>query len=483
MKPALEIRFTPDPLLPEPLYHQIKEYIKMKIMQGEWTPGMRLPSQRALAAAFKVNRSTIIAALDGLHSEGLIDTNYGGGTKISRAGWNSMSTPLLNWEDYVESGHHYPNLPEVQIINQSEYRSDIIRLGTGELSPDLLPQSYFQKIYDKLAQRAPSLGYLEPLGSYKLRLAISSYLADQQIQASPESILIVSGSLQAMQLIAMGLLPRRSSVLVEKPSYLYSIHAFQTAGVRMIGMPVDKEGLLTAELERYIRQNRPSLLYTIPTFQNPSGAVMSDKRRMELIQTAEATGLAILEDHAYADLWFDEKPPLSLKARDPGSYVLHMGTLSKSVSPGLRIGWVAGPETVIQRLADIKMQTDYGASSLAQEAAALWFTEGYHDVHLAEVRAALIRKRNLVLDLLSRNLAGAAEWNVPQGGFYIWLKLLNGTRPETLFRRALAEGVLLNPGSIYDRFDQDHIRLSFAYASETELERGIMTLARLILHP
>lgn len=193
------------------------------------------------------------------------------------------------------------------------------------------------------------------------------------------------------------------------------------------------------------------------------------------------TGLAILEDHAYADLWLDKKPPLSLKARDPGSYVLHMGTLSKSVSPGLRIGWVAGPETVIQRLADIKMQTDYGASSLAQEAAALWFTEGYHDAHLSQVRKALIYKRNLVLDLLARNLAGAAKWNVPKGGFYIWVKLLNGIRPETLFKRALAEGILLNPGSIYDRFDEDHIRLSFAYASETELEQGIRTLARLIL--
>lgn len=248
----------------------------------------------------------------------------------------------------------------------------------------------------------------------------------------------------------------------------------------MIGMPMDKEGLRTAELERYIREYRPSFLYTIPTFQNPSGVVMSDRRRTELIQTAQATGLAILEDHAYADLWLDEKPPLSLKARDLGSYVLHMGTLSKSVSPGLRIGWVAGPETVIQRLADIKMQTDYGASSLAQEAATLWFTEGYHDVHLAEVREALIHKRNLVLDLLTQHLTGAAEWDIPQGGFYIWLKLRSGSRPEMLFKKALAQGILLNPGSIYDRFDQNHIRISFAYASATELKKAIIVLSQLI---
>ncbi|WP_211747403.1 PLP-dependent aminotransferase family protein [Paenibacillus sp. Marseille-Q4541] len=476
-----ELRFAPDPLLPVPLYLQIEEYIKQKILQGEWTPGMRLPSQRTLAAAFKVNRSTLIAALEELQSAGFIESNHGGGTKVSRAGWNGLSPTLPNWEDYVESGNHYPNLPEVQQINQFEFREGSLRLGTGELPPALLPQAYFQKIYEKLAQNAPSLGYLEPQGSYKLRQAVSTYLAGQQIHASPESIFIVSGSLQAMQLIAMGLLPRKSSILVEKPSYLYSIHAFQSAGIRMIGMPMDEEGLRTDGLQRYIRQYRPSLLYTIPTFQNPSGTIMSEKRRNALIQTAEDTGLPILEDHAYAELWFDEEPPLSLKARDPGGYVLHMGTLSKSVSPGLRIGWVTGPETVIQRLADIKMQTDYGASSLAQDAATLWFTEGYHEAHLTQVRKALIYKRNRVLDILSRNLNGAAEWNVPQGGFYIWVKLLHGIRPENLFKKALAEGVLLNPGSIYDRFDQDHIRISFAYASVEELERGIMALARLIL--
>ncbi|WDH98349.1 PLP-dependent aminotransferase family protein [Paenibacillus urinalis] len=473
-----EIHWQPDPELPIPLYQQIEQYIKDKIMQGEWTKGMRLPSQRALAVSFKVNRSTIIAALDELRAGGFIEGNYGGGTIVSRAGWNGMPVTVPDWEDYAESGTHYPNLPEVQEINDTEFSTTMNRLGTGELSPELLPNAEFSSIYAELARRqAHHLGYLEPQGSPGLRDAISTHLATQGISASPDSILIVSGSIQAMQLIAIGLLPRNASILVEKPSYLYSIHLFQSAGVRMIGMPMDHEGLRADRVQHYVQQYQPSLLYTIPSFQNPTGTVMSAARRSQLMNTAQNTGLPILEDSAYSELWFDTMPPPPLKALDPGGYVLHMGTLSKTVSPGLRIGWVTGPLPVIKRLADLKMQTDYGASSLAQDAAELWLREGYHDVHLHRTRLALQHRRDYVLELLQRHFAGLAEWNVPQGGFYMWIRLSSGIRSDKLFRRALAERILINPGNIYDRMEQDYIRLSYAFASLSELQAGIVTLA------
>ncbi|MFS0872286.1 PLP-dependent aminotransferase family protein [Paenibacillus xylanilyticus] len=479
------IDWKPDPAQSLPLYRQIELYISQKITTGEWTAGYRLPSQRALAQSMGVNRSTLVTALDNLAAAGMIEGRHGGGTYVSGSGWHALAHGAApDWNEAIQEGWYYPNLPEVQLINRAEFQHGIIRLGTGELAPELMPEEAFNEILRSLSGRSRTLNYLEPQGSLQLREALSDYLMTCGIQASPSAILIVSGSLQALHLISVGLLPRGSAVLLEKPSYLYSIHAFQSAGLKMNGIPMDAGGLHIQRLKDTLRNGLPQghtspLLYTIPSFHNPTGSVMSDARRNELMTTAHAGGISILEDAAYTDLWLDEPPPRSLKARDLDGRVLHMGTLSKAVSPGLRLGWLVGPEPVIRRLADIKMQTDYGTSSLAQEAAALWFAEGYYTRHMDHLRPELRRRRNFMLELLERHFTGIAEWNKPAGGFYIWLRFTAGSLSiRQLFHACLRDGVLIHPGYLYDRLDADHLRLSYAYASPEEMERGMQLLAQ-----
>lgn len=483
--PRQGIDWKPDPAIPLPLFRQIEIYIREKITTGEWTAGYRLPSQRVLAQSMGVNRSTLVAALDNLIAAGMIEGRRGGGTYVSGSGWHALAhgTPP-NWNEAIEEGWYYPNLPEVQLINRAEFQPGIIRLGTGELAPELMPEEAFNDILRSLSEGSRTLNYLQPQGSLELREALSDYLLTCDIHASPSAILIVSGSLQALHLISVGLLPRGSAVLLEKPSYLYSIHAFQSAGLKMHGVPMDAGGLHIPRLEDMVEggthQGHPSpLLYTIPSFHNPTGSVMSDTRRNELMSAARAGGISILEDAAYTDLWLDTPPPLSLKAKDTDGRVLHMGTLSKAVSPGLRLGWLVGPEPVIRRLADIKMQTDYGTSSLAQEAATLWFAEGYHTRHMERLRPELRRRRDFMLDLLERYFNSIAEWNQPAGGFYIWLRFTAGPLSiRQLFHACLQDGVLIHPGFLYDRLDADHLRLSYAYASEEEMECGMQLLAK-----
>ncbi|APO42702.1 GntR family transcriptional regulator [Paenibacillus xylanexedens] len=482
----LNMGWKPNPSLDLPLYRQIEAYVRQKITTGEWSAGYRLPSQRIWAESMGVNRSTLVTALDNLAAAGLIEGRHGGGTYISGSGWHGIAhgaTP--NWNEAIEEGWYYPNLPEIQQINQAEFRPGIIRLGTGELAPELMPQDAFSDILHSLSQRSRTLNYLEPQGSLELREALSVHLQATGIQASPDSILIVSGSLQALHLISVGLLPRGSAVLLEKPSYLYSIHAFQSAGLKMSGIPMDNEGVHIARLEdaaQHVKdQDHISLLYTIPSFHNPTGSVMSDHRREELMYTARTLGISILEDAAYSDLWLDKPPPSSLKARDQEGRVLHMGTLSKAVSPGLRLGWLVGPEPVIRRLADIKMQTDYGTSSLAQEASALWFAEGHHAGHMERLRPELRRRRDTMLELLQRHFHGIAEWEIPAGGFYIWLQFtVSPLSIRQLFHTCLEQNVLIHPGYLYDRLDASHIRLSYAYASPDEMERGLQCLAEAV---
>jgi len=462
------------------LYKQIEHYMKSKILSMEWEAGARLPAQRELAKQLGVNRSTLVAALDCLTDAGFIEGNSGGGTVISDIAHrvDSMSPILPNWNAYVEEGSHYPNLPIIQTINNMEFSPKMIRMGTGELAPDLLPTKEMEKTTRGAIDHGISLGYEQPLGHYPLREQLSKQLSEQGIEAAPNSILIVSGALQALQLIAAGLVGRGSTMLVEKPSYLYSIHAFQSAGLRMVGVPIDQGGIQVDALEQYALQYKASLLYTIPSFHNPTGTVMEQNRREALMNISNRIGLPIIEDSAYEALWLDAPGPRSLKSMDKHGQVLYVGTMSKCVCPGLRMGWIVGSKQVIERLADIKMQMDYGSSSLSQQVAAEWLRSGIHQSRLQHIRAQLRLRRDFLLDQLRQHWSSFAAWRVPQGGFYIWVTMDRSIAIEALFKHALACGILLNPGHIYDRSSKHQLRLSYAYASFEEMERAILLIAK-----
>lgn len=474
-------KWQPNRLSPVSLHIQIMEYLRDKIVSGEWPVGTRLPSQRDLAISFGVNRSTVVAAMDELTAAGLIEGGRGGGTRVVNQTWGALaSTPPTDWNAYVRGGIHQPNLPAVQEINRAEFRPGILRLGTGELSPELLPQSGMSELLHRVADHVPSLGYGEPNGYLRLREEIASRMKGLGVSTSPSSILIVSGALQALQLISVGLLQRGSTVLLERPSYLYSVPVFQSAGMKLQGVPIDEEGLRPELVAPYAKQYGGALLYTIPTFHNPSGTMMSGVRRERLLAACQQEGLPILEDDVYRDLWLDSPPPAPLKALDKSGSVLYIGSLSKTLSPGLRIGWITGPQPVIERLADIKMQSDYGSSALSQQVAAEWLASGMYDRHVEELRSQLRYRRDKALSALQRHFAELASWQVPQGGFYIWMKLRNSPAPRKFFDAALKEDILINPGNLYDPVATDRIRLSYAYASPEQLEKGIARLAVIV---
>ncbi|MDR6999087.1 PLP-dependent aminotransferase family protein [Neobacillus niacini] len=464
-----------------PLYQQIYEYIKGKIINGEWSVGTRLPSQRDLAKKFQVNRSTIVYALGELLAEGLIESKVGKGTIVVNNTWSLLaSTQPPDWNSYVKSGSYEPNKQFIQEINRVEANPNMIRLGTGELSPDLLPVAKIKQLFQKQSSKTISLGYSEPKGSLYLREIISEYLKSKGIMASPSSIMIVSGGIQALQLISLGLLPRGSTIFHEIPSYLNSIHVFQSAGMNLFGIQMDHEGILTEGIGKFKRQHNGALLYTIPSFHNPTGILMSSNRRGALLNICKKERLPIIEDDVYGDLWFDGPPPSPLKAADDQGLVLYIGSTSKTFGPGLRIGWIVGPEPVIDRLSDIKMQTDYGASSLSQFAVAEFLSSGLYDENIKKVRDELKLRCNFTIDILNKHFKDLATWNQPKGGFYIWLYLKKTISVQKLFKMALNEGILLNPGNVYDRNDQQHLRLSYSYAPLRHLEKGLIRLSELI---
>lgn len=462
------------------LQEQIVHYFKEGILRGEWTVGARLPSQRSLARLWQVNRSTVAQAMAELAALGLVEGQTGGGTRVVNESWSLLAARPTDWVRVVEHGHHQPNLPVIQTINRMEADPSVIRLGTGELAPELLPEREMGRLLQGSANRSVALGYEEPKGSPALRRQLAERLRERGIHATADSVLVVSGALQGLHLIAAGLMRPGSAVLMESPSYLHSLQVFQSAGIRLEGVPMDEGGLRAGLLERYHKQYRPAMLYTNPTFHNPTGTVMSGARRKELLQVCRGLRLPIIEDDVYGELWLDEPPPPPLKSMDTDGDVLYLGSLSKSVSPGLRIGWVVGPRTVIDRLADIKMQTDYGASSLSQWAALQWLEGGWHERHLEHIRGQLRKRRAVAAAALDREFGGLARWSIPGGGFYIWLQFNRSLPMRLLFDAALREGILLNPGTVYGAGEQSYLRLSYSYASLEELPRAIGVLARLV---
>ena len=474
----VSINWQPNPEARKALHQQIVDYISAKVANGDWAVGSKLPPQRELAKIFGVNRSTIISAMETLKSYGIIDADYGGGTRIACNTWSLLMSSPPDWNKYIACGPFKPNLPTIQLINKLEFDKKFIRLGTGELSPQLFPQDMLADIFKALPAKISSLNYLEARGLAELRESLVQRLAQKGIKAKPGNILITSGSLQALQLISVGMLRPGTQVYTEAPTYLKSLQVFQSAGISFTGVAMDKSGIVTWKIGK---DANGSLLYTIPTYQNPTTVVMTAERRKEVFDFCSKHRLPILEDDAYGELYFEgDVPPLPIKALDDSGVVLYTGTISKTLAPGFRVGWLVGPESVVNRLADVKMQMDYGASSLSQWALTEIFNSGAYDEYLGKLRLQLKERRGIALEALEKNFSDIAAWDTPTGGLYIWLRVNSKISSDKLFQEALNKNILLNPGSVYDYKENKNIRLSFAYANKEDLAKGIVTLGDII---
>ncbi|WP_312833575.1 aminotransferase-like domain-containing protein [Sedimentibacter saalensis] len=475
------VDWIPDKGSKEPVYQQIVDYISSKISNGDWVIGYYLPSERVLAEKFKVNRSTISVALDILKGYGIIEGKGRKGTVIASNTWSLMiSSSEANWGSYVKSGYFKENLPTIQEINHMEFQEGMVRLGTGELSPKLYPSKMMKDVFVKLSQTVTSLNYLEPLGLLELREILSEKLKNKGIQCKPSNILITSGSLQALQLISVSILKQGLTIYTEAPSYIKSLQVFQSVGMQLLGINMDHEGIQYWKIAKERKNIEDAILYTIPTFHNPTGIVMSADRRRELFKFCIDNRIPVIEDDAYGDIWLENEPPKPLKSMDEHGMIIYLGTISKVLAPGLRIGWLVGSESIVNRLGDVKMQTDYGASSVSQWILKEVLCNTNYDQYLKETKIALKNRRDLMISALDKYFKELAVWETPKGGFYIWLVLKREISMEKLFQAAIKEGILLNIGSSYDFNKNNALRLSYSYIDEKDIIDNIKKLSILV---
>jgi len=469
--------WKPDRNRKKPLYLQISEHIEQRISFGELPPGSLLPSERKLAEQLGVNRSTIVQAYEELRASGMIERAAGSGTRVSKHKWGMAPKQTPNWNRYVEGGTFLPNLPFMRRIREGIQRGNaFINFASGELSHDLSPNESIQDILANEPFRE-ALNYGEPQGFLPLRTSLTSFLKEQrEINATNESILVTSGSQQSLYLITQCLLSPGDAIAIENPSYGYSLPMFQSAGLRLYGLPVDEHGVHPDDIRRLYRQHRIRMVFLNPNYQNPTGTVLSDERRSAVLDVCEQLGIPIVEDDPFSLTSFDEPSPPPLKTIDRNGSVIYIGSLSKVAASGLRIGWMVAPQSVIHRLADARLQMDFGLSIFPQWVASHLLQTQELDKHMQRLRTSLKRRRDLLIDALRAELPEMLSFEVPKGGLNLWCKLAEPADDELLLENGIKKGVLFVPGSVYGT-EPGYVRLSYARPPEDDIGTGVLRFA------
>src|SRR3954471_1030178 len=288
-----------------------------------------------------------------------------------------------------------------------------------------------------------------PQGYRPLRDFIATKLKrDASISCTADDILIVSGSLQALDLVNASLLARGDTVIVEQDSYQGALNRLTRLGVNMVGIPLDGEGMrmdaLAAALEDLQRKNiQPKYIYTIPTVQNPTGTIMPESRRLELLRLSQQYGVPIFEDDCYADLIWDGKRPPAIYAMSKHGGVIHSGSFSKSIAPALRVGFIVAPWEVLSRM--LALKTDAGSGALEQMVLAEYCAPHFN-THVPKLTRGLRAKLDTLMEALNEQFGTSAEFEDPKGGIFLWVKLPDHVDTLKLYQAALAAGVAINPG-------------------------------------
>lgn len=370
---------------------------------------------------------------------------------------------------------------------------DVISFAGGLPAPDVFPVKEFQEASQKvLAEQGPqALQYSTTEGYRPLREMIARHTARYGIVVGPENILITSGSQQALDLIGKVFINPGDRILVEKPTYLGALQAWNAYQTEYVTVPLDDEGLQTDKLEEALRVS-PKFLYVLPNFHNPAGVTLSLERRKRLIEIADHYGVPIIEDDPYGQLRYegDHLPSLvvldnEFQRHNGAPYsgnVIYLSTFSKTLAPGLRLGWIIAPVEVIKKLVQAKQGSDLHTSTFTQMVAYEVAHGGFLDRHVRFIRQVYRERRDAMLHALERYFPKGVHWTHPQGGLFLWVILPEHLDASEVLKEAIQEKVAFVPGVAFyaDGSGQNTLRLNFSYMTPDKIEEGIKRLARVL---
>ncbi len=463
-----------------PIHQQIKSQIEQMIYDNILPEGKRLPPSRQLAKSLGVNRSTIVAVYDELIATDLLDARVGSGTRVAmrrNIPGGGSSSSQINWSEVFNITPRYEQESLIRDSMSICAQPGMIMFAAGVPSPKTHPIQDFREIMDhELGSGQTSLFDLMPSAGYApLMERIAQETISRADPARSDEILITSGSIQGLALVTKVFIQPDDLVVVENPTFFGALQSFTAARARLLFVPTDNEGMQVDVLEKLLTRHRPKLIYTIPTYQNPGGTVMSLTRRRKLLDLVHRQSVPLVEDDPYSRIYFGDVPPPSLKMLDRFNHVIYLSSFSKILFPGFRVGWVTAPRPVADRLSQAKLLMDLHTNAPGQVMIHRYLQEGRLDGHLQRVRADYSRRAELMDQSLRRHTRGLISWQPPSGGYYFWCHIDAAVSSRSLMLELFHDKVAILPGEVfYPGSEGSHwFRLNFTFPPMDQIEPGI----------
>lgn len=493
------LHFSPADLAPgaaggPPIYRRIARLLTDEIRRGRLRAGARLPATRDLARALGVNRNTVVTAYDELAGEGWITTTPASGTFVS------AHLPDLSPRRFAAASAPRPGVPEAPGFDIPPELSSVVDVPAVELPRDgiflwggvpdltLVPTAALARAYRRALRTrgGATLGYTDPYGLPRLRAAVASMLsATRGLAAAADDVLITRGSQMAIDLVARTLLRPGDLVAVEELGYRRAWDALARTGARLVPIPIDPDGVDVAALEALCARRPIRALYLTPHHQYPSTVVLSAARRIALLDLARRQSLAILEDDYDHEFHFEGHPVMPLASADAAGVVIYVGTFSKILAPGLRLGFTVAPRPLLDRLARLRETADRQGDLTTESAVAELIEDGELQRHARRMRRIYQARRDVFVAALGRHLGDALTFRVPPGGMSLWARAAADIDADRWCAAAAARGVGFVPGRAYVLPDdagalarwKNHLRLGYGGYEPRRLEEAVARLA------
>ncbi len=474
----------------KPLYEQLIEGIKDLIDRGALEVGESIPSTRNLAKKLGVNRSTVARAYEELQALGYLSSKQGSYHRVQKrkkeVEYTTDRISAISWKkastDDAKAIHQIFLRYSPERLKHPSPRKDAINISELDLDPRLYPMTEFRRCINHVLHDygAVSLQYGNHMGYLPLRRQIAKRLRLHGISVSEKEILITSGAQQAIDMIIRMMARKGKRVAIESPTYAAILPLLKFNGVNTMEIPMNAEGMDLDFLERSLAEENVNFVYTIPNFQNPTGITTSHLHRERLLNICLKHRVPIVEDGFEEDMKYFGKVPLPIKSIDEKNIVIYLGTFSKALFPGLRIGWVTADQECISRLTAIKRFSDLGSSKLVQIVLNEFLKRGYYDRQLKRMHRAFRKRMQIALQTMDACFPPTVQWTRPSGGYTLWVKLRKQWEDERLHRHLAKFGVIVSPGSYYfpDRKRSAYFRLSIAKRNEEEIKEGFSRLGK-----
>ncbi len=466
-------RFLLDRTKGDSLLLQVAQDIEQQIALGRLLPGDRLPSERTLAAQLGLSRNTVTAAYRVLEERAAIRRVSHRGAFVCPA---APAENPIDWSSKISRRAHLLDEPVLEMLAQSRLPNLRYRLSAGTPALSCFPLAPFRKAVNKvLANDAlPALAIAPTEGQPRLRRAIAALDGTE-----PSHILVVAGAQEGIDLLARCLIEPGDRVIIDRPTFPGAIQALQAAGARLVEWDTAEWSM--EALERQLIAYRPKLIFTMPTFHNPTGRTMDERQRRALLRLAARYQVPIVEDDVYSRTRLSGSVPPGLYRMDKHNVVIYLSTFSKVLAPGLRLGWIAAPPHMVKQLSLIKMRANLFTEGLLQLTLAELLENGAFDEHLPHLRATHTALLKIAVKALRENfLSNELDFSVPEGGLYIWCRWRRPVDMEAVLIRAQQTGAGVAPGRAFfaGEADENCFRICFTASSEQDLPEAIRSLAK-----